>query len=83
MIAALAEAHEAATYSRRLLIYARPSLLIVHEVGIPLPRSLKPPLILTHDECKKELAFMTDTPDEVQRSGDEAHSGSGPQHRQG
>ena len=37
MIAALAEAREAATYSRRLLTYTRPSLLIVDEVGfLPL-----------------------------------------------
>ena len=37
MIASLAEAREAATYSRRLLTYTRPSLLIVDEVGfLPL-----------------------------------------------
>ncbi len=40
MIAALAEAREAATYSRRLLTYTRPSLLIVDEVGfLPLDAS--------------------------------------------
>ncbi len=37
MIAALAEAREAATYGRRLLTYTRPSLLIIDEVGfLPL-----------------------------------------------
>jgi DNA replication protein DnaC len=37
MIAALAEAREAASFSRRLLTYTRPSLLIVDEVGfLPL-----------------------------------------------
>ncbi len=34
MIAALAEAREQATFSRRLLTYRRPSLLIVDEVGL-------------------------------------------------
>ena len=37
LVAALAEAREAATYSRRLLAYTRPSLLIVDKVGfLPL-----------------------------------------------
>ena len=37
MIASLAEAREQATFSRRLLTYVRPSLLIVDEVGfLPL-----------------------------------------------
>ena len=37
MIASLAEAREGATFSRRLLTYTRPSLLIVDEVGfLPL-----------------------------------------------
>jgi DNA replication protein DnaC len=37
MVASLAEAREAATYSRRLLTYTRPSLLIIDEVGfLPL-----------------------------------------------
>jgi DNA replication protein DnaC len=37
MIAALTEAREAASFSRRLLTYTRPSLLIVDEVGfLPL-----------------------------------------------
>jgi DNA replication protein DnaC len=37
LVAALTEAREAATYSRRLLTYTRPSLLIVDEVGfLPL-----------------------------------------------
>ena len=37
MIAALAEAREGASFSRRLLTYTRPSLLIVDEVGfLPL-----------------------------------------------
>ncbi len=40
LVAALAEAREAATYSRRLLTYTRPSLLIVDEVGfLPLDAS--------------------------------------------
>jgi DNA replication protein DnaC len=40
VVAALAAAREAATYSRRLLTYTRPSLLIVDEVGfLPLDAS--------------------------------------------
>ncbi len=40
LVAALAEAREQATYSRRLLTYTRPSLLIVDEVGfLPLDTS--------------------------------------------
>jgi len=40
LIASLAEAREAATYSRRLLTYTRPSLLIIDEVGfLPLDAS--------------------------------------------
>jgi hypothetical protein len=33
--------------------------------------------------AEKEVAFMTDVPDEVQRSGGETQGGSGPEHHQG